>query len=281
MKGRSNWRDLRCVHIKRTRNNGTCGFGGRCDVRSLAATLRARSSIQSLMRMIICGSSDDPYPPSIAASPRGRDGCRSPRDIQTSEGILFIIGPRFPPVFKGEVIIFILLPSPADDCIGTQQGGLGTGDKSAHKLWKTVSFKLSLKLFSPVFLGNSICLFKNHIIIGSFLIIKLVRRRIRRADTSPLKVRVGCQSYRIRCSHTTARVYTGMASLLRRPRACARACARVSVSVRPPPSSPPQKRLHDPEAASGDLLTGAVPDRRQTSSLGSHDLSSTKTSLNY
>lgn len=33
--------------------------------------------------------------------------------------------------------------------------------------------------------------------------------------------------------------------------------------------------------ASGDLLTGAAPDRRQTSSLGSHDLSPTKPSLNY
>lgn len=33
--------------------------------------------------------------------------------------------------------------------------------------------------------------------------------------------------------------------------------------------------------ASGDLLTGAAPDRRQTSSLGSHDLSSTKPALNY
>lgn len=49
-------------------------FGGRSDVKGLAATLCARSPIQSLMRMIICGSSDDPYPLQMATSPRGRDG---------------------------------------------------------------------------------------------------------------------------------------------------------------------------------------------------------------
>lgn len=45
-------------------------------------------------------------------------------------------------------------------------------------------------------------------------------------------------------------------------------------------SSPPRSGCTT-RPASGDLLTGAVPDRRQTSSLGSHDLSSTKASLNY
>lgn len=45
-------------------------------------------------------------------------------------------------------------------------------------------------------------------------------------------------------------------------------------------SSPPQSGCTT-RPASGDLLTGAVPGRRQTSSLGSHDLSYTKASLNY
>lgn len=45
-------------------------------------------------------------------------------------------------------------------------------------------------------------------------------------------------------------------------------------------SSPPQSGCTT-RPASGDLLTGAVPGRRQTSSLGSHDLSYTKASLSY
>ncbi|KAK5863434.1 hypothetical protein PBY51_000463 [Eleginops maclovinus] len=45
-------------------------------------------------------------------------------------------------------------------------------------------------------------------------------------------------------------------------------------------SSPPQSGCTT-RPASRDLLTGAVPGHRQTSSLGSHDLSSTKASLNY
>ncbi|KAK7878578.1 hypothetical protein WMY93_030414 [Mugilogobius chulae] len=36
-----------------------------------------------------------------------------------------------------------------------------------------------------------------------------------------------------------------------------------------------------PSFASGDLQSGTVPGRRRTSSLGSHDLSCTKASLNY
>lgn len=55
-------------------------------------------SFQSLMRMIICDSSDEPPtptpgptpPPPTATSPMGRDCSRSLRDIQPSAGILFI-----------------------------------------------------------------------------------------------------------------------------------------------------------------------------------------------
>lgn len=42
------------------RNN--YGFGERSHFKGLAATLCAHSAIQSLMRMIICASADDPYP---------------------------------------------------------------------------------------------------------------------------------------------------------------------------------------------------------------------------
>ena len=71
-------------------------------------------------------------------------------------------------------------------------------------------------------------------------------------------------------------------SLLGGPRA--RACVRVCVCVCEPP--PHLRRMATrptarPESASGDLLAGSPPDRRPTSSLGSHDLDATKASLNY
>lgn len=58
------------LHTKRTKcrlkktqcNKSSCEFGGRIRGKGLAATLCARSPIQSLMRMIICGSWDDPDP---------------------------------------------------------------------------------------------------------------------------------------------------------------------------------------------------------------------------
>lgn len=52
--------------------------------------------------------------------------------------------------------------------------------------------------------------------------------------------------------------------------ASTRACVRLLTSA---------EQQHDP-AASGELLCGTVPRRRQTSSLGSHDLSTKKASLN-
>ena len=67
--------------------------------------------------------------------------------------------------------------------------------------------------------------------------------------------------------------------------ACACAYAYACARVREPPlltsgEWPPGPTAR-PGSASGDLLSGARPDRRPTSSLGSHDLDATKASLNY